>query len=126
MTKGQVKLGYIDIPKDYIDLPKENRIEICDHLIDVLLRKVDKNLAPQYNRVDFLLEVQESSLETNIEEETINVTLRITLDATMPTIPEEPVSAQPKPKQRGGRQKKSDVPDLKEKVACPDCSKTVS
>lgn len=73
MTKGQVKLGYIDIPKDYIDLPKENRIEICDHLIDVLLRKIDKNLAPQYNRVDFLLEVLESSLETNIEEETYEV-----------------------------------------------------
>ncbi len=59
--------------KDYIDLPLENRIEICDTLIDVLLRKIDKNLAPQYNRVDFLLEVLESSLETNIEEETYEV-----------------------------------------------------
>lgn len=73
MMKGSVKIGFIDIPKDYIDLPKENRIEICDHLIDVLLRKIDKNLAPQYNRVDFLLEVLESSLETNIEEETYEV-----------------------------------------------------
>lgn len=73
MMSRSVKLGFIDIPKDYIDLPLENRIEICDTLIDVLLRKIDKNLAPQYNRVDFLLEVLESSLETNIEEETYEV-----------------------------------------------------
>jgi protein-arginine kinase activator protein McsA len=73
MNKRQVRLGYIDVPKDYIDLPKENRKVICDHLIDVLLTKIDKNLAPQYNRVNFLLEVLESSLETNIEEETYEV-----------------------------------------------------
>ena len=41
MMSRRVKLGFIDIPKDYIDLPLENRIEICDTLIDVLLRKID-------------------------------------------------------------------------------------
>ena len=38
---------------------------------------------------------------------------------------EEP-TVKAKAKQRGGRKKASDVPDLKEKVACPDCNKTVS
>ena len=63
---------------------------------------------------------------TYIEEKAFNVTLPITMDTAMPTVYEEAVPVQPKAKQRGGRQKKSDVPDLKEKVTCPECSKTVS
>ena len=42
-------------------------------------------------------------------EEPINVTLPVAVDTPMPTVHEEAVSIQPKAKQRGGRQKKSDV-----------------
>ena len=59
-----------------------------------------------------------------------------TATTDMPSIPqqvdaiiaEEPTTATPatKAKQRGGRKKASDVPDLKEKVACPDCNKSIS
>ena len=63
-----------------------------------------------------------------------------TATADMPSIPqqvdaitaEEPTVTAPtgvpgtKAKQRGGRKQASDVPDLKEKVACPDCNKSIS
>ena len=63
---------------------------------------------------------------TSAEEEDVHVTIPVSVDAPMPTVHEETTSIKPKAKQRGGRQKKSDVPDLKEKVTCPDCSKTAS
>ena len=68
----------------------------------------------------------EDNTGANIEEETINVMPPVAVDTTMPVVYEEDLPVQPKAKQRGGRQKKSDIPDLKEKVTCPDCSKTVS
>ena len=68
----------------------------------------------------------EDNAGTNIEEEPINVIPPVAVDTTVPVVYEEDLPVQPKAKQRGGRQKKSDIPDLKEKVACPDCSETVS
>ena len=68
----------------------------------------------------------EDNTSTNIEEEPINVLPPVSVDTTMPVVYEEDLPVQPKAKQRGGRQKKSDIPDLKEKVTCPDCSNTVS
>ena len=67
----------------------------------------------------------EDNASANIEE-AINVLPPVSVDTIMPVVYEEDLSVQPKAKQRGGRQKKSDIPDLKEKVTCPDCSKTVS
>ena len=68
----------------------------------------------------------EDNTGANIEEETINGLPAVAVDTTMSVVYEEDLTVQPKAKQRGGRQKKSDIPDLKEKVTCPDCSKTVS
>jgi hypothetical protein len=73
MGKSKVKIGFIDIPKDYIELDMDDRIVVVDKLIDVLLMKIDKNLPPYQNRVTFLMEVLESTLETNIEDETYEV-----------------------------------------------------
>ena len=61
------------------------------------------------------------------DEEPITATLNV--DPPMPPVPEEATTSEEpkaKAKQRGGRQKKSEVQDLKEKVVCPDCSKSVS
>ena len=58
-----------------------------------------------------------------------------TATTDMPSVPQQvdaiettatTTTTAPKAKQRGGRKKASDVPDLKEKVACPDCNKSIS
>ena len=56
-----------------------------------------------------------------------------TATTDMPSIPQQvdaiettTTTTTAKAKQRGGRKKASDVPDLKEKVACPDCNKSIS
>ena len=55
-----------------------------------------------------------------------------TATTDMPSVPQQvdaietTTTTTVKAKQRGGRKKASDVPDLKEKVACPDCNKSIS
>ena len=55
-----------------------------------------------------------------------------TATTNMPSVPQQvdavetTTTTTTKATQRGGRKKASDVPDLKEKVACPDCNKSIS
>lgn len=82
LTRGeQIKIGYIDVPKEYMNLDIERRNEICDNLIDVMLTQLDKHLSPEYNRVAFLQEILESSLMTNEYEENFEM-CQVILDCT--------------------------------------------
>lgn len=58
-------LGKIDIPTNYIDLTYEQKIVVCDHLIDTVLLSIDKILPQQINRIQFLMEVIDDSIESN-------------------------------------------------------------
>lgn len=70
LTRGeQIKIGYIDVPKEYLKLTEEQKNEICDNMIDVIIKQLDKRLSPEYNRITFLEEILESSLITNEMEE---------------------------------------------------------
>jgi hypothetical protein len=68
-----VKVGYMDIPQDYFELDSINKETVCLVLLDGLLTLVDKRFDKQYNRKDILNKLIESSIETNIKEETYEV-----------------------------------------------------
>jgi hypothetical protein len=64
-----IELGWIDIPKKYVDFNQTERNTICNKIIDTLLIHIDKDLAPHFNRIQFLEDVLESSIITNEEQE---------------------------------------------------------
>jgi len=68
-----VKVGYMDIPEDYFEMDSINKETVCLVLLDGLLTLVDKKFDRQYNRKDILNKLIESSIETNIKEETYEV-----------------------------------------------------
>jgi len=75
MTKNNdhIELGYFDIPKAYPDFTTQQKVKVCNKIIDVLLEHIDKHLDPTINRITFLDEVLESSLMTNEEDEEYTV-----------------------------------------------------
>lgn len=65
MKKQHVKIGEIEIPKDYWDMELETRKEICEELIDTLLRVLDKQLNPEVDRLEILDQLLVSSIVSN-------------------------------------------------------------
>jgi hypothetical protein len=72
-NKEHIELGYFDIPKAYPDFTAQQKVKVCNKIIDVLLEHIDKHLDPTINRSTFLDEVLESSLMTNEEDEEYTV-----------------------------------------------------
>lgn len=73
MKREQVEIGWVDIPISYSTFTNKNKIKICDKLIDSLLFYIDKELDPTINRITFLEEVLDSTLETNVDLELYEV-----------------------------------------------------
>lgn len=69
----KIRLGMIDVPKDYFDLTPEQKNELCDTLLDKLFVYIDERLPEDYNRLEFLKDILVSSLESNIEYEQYEV-----------------------------------------------------
>lgn len=64
-----IELGFIDIPKAYLDFTTKEKKAVCNKIIDLLLQDIDKHLDKTINRITFLDEVLESSIESNEENE---------------------------------------------------------
>jgi hypothetical protein len=77
MKEEEIDIGNIDIPIDYSKLNNKQKKAICNNLIDVLLMNIDRVLPPHINRIQFLDEVLESSIESNndLEQYEISQTL---------------------------------------------------
>lgn len=75
MNKEQINLGWIDIPLAYSTFNDKKKIVLCDSLIDKLLIYIDKELEnqPYINRITFLNEILDSSLQANIDLECYEV-----------------------------------------------------
>ena len=71
--KEEMDLGEIDIPLNYSKLNRKQKMAICDHLIDTILMSIDNILPAEINRIQFLNEVLESSIESNNELEQYEV-----------------------------------------------------
>lgn len=69
----QVKIGEIEIPKDYWTLSDDVKKELCEELIDTLLRVLDKQLNQGINRNEVLDELLISSIISNEELENYEI-----------------------------------------------------
>ena len=71
--KKREEIGYIDIPREYCELNTEEKRNVCNNIIELLLGKIDKQLAPEINRITFLDQILESSLISNEELEQFEI-----------------------------------------------------
>ena len=67
------KIGELQIPEDYFELSPEDKETICMVIMDNLLRVIDRRFNPSLNRIDLMNKLLDSSIETNIKEETYEV-----------------------------------------------------
>jgi hypothetical protein len=68
-----IKVGEIEIPKDYWVLTKEDKRELCEHLVDELLTVLDNKINPDFNRLTILDHLLTSSILTNEELENYEI-----------------------------------------------------
>ena len=76
MTRNKdehIELGFIDIPTSYPTFTDKKKIKLCDNIIDTLLLYIDSQLDPTINRITFLEEVLDSTLQSNIDLELYEV-----------------------------------------------------
>lgn len=69
----RINLGHIEIPKNYIKFTKAQRDIVCDNMIDKLLIYLDRHLQPDINRIEFLDDIFESTIQTNLINENYEV-----------------------------------------------------
>ena len=67
------KIAELEIPEDYFQLSPEDKQTICMVIMDNLLKVIDKNFNPTLNRIDLMNKLLDSSIQTNIKEETYEV-----------------------------------------------------
>ena len=67
------QIGYIDIPQEYGTYTQEEKIAVCNKILDKIMLVVDKELPAHINRMTFIDEILESTLESNEQEEKYEV-----------------------------------------------------
>ena len=67
------EFGYVDVPKEYFMYDKQTKKLICNQIIDRLLIQIDRDLDITINRIQFLDEMMESSIETNLKDENYEI-----------------------------------------------------
>jgi hypothetical protein len=68
-----IKVGEIDIPKDYWSMDIDEKRNLCEGMIDALLTILDSKIKPDFNRVQVLDHLLTSSILTNEELENYEV-----------------------------------------------------
>jgi hypothetical protein len=68
-----IKVGYMDIPEDYFELDSINKETICLVLMDRLLTLIDRQFDEEYNRIEILNRLIDSSIESNINDESYEI-----------------------------------------------------
>ena len=59
----------IHFPPDYFNFTEEEKKDFCLNLIDVLLFQIDKNINPELNRITFLNDIFDLTLQSNEQDE---------------------------------------------------------
>lgn len=72
------KIGEIEIPSSYFNLPDEEKAAICIGIFDIMLAMINKNAQPEINRLMILNKMLESSIITNEEEENYEICALLT------------------------------------------------
>jgi hypothetical protein len=73
MRKNHIKMGYLDVPKNYFDLELEDKEIVRNSILEVMLYILDKNLSKSTDKQKVLLDVIESSIMMNEQEENYEV-----------------------------------------------------
>jgi|694.fasta_scaffold02579_25 hypothetical protein len=73
MKDKHIKVGEIEIPKDYWQLNLDKRKELCETLVDTLLLVLDKQIRPDMNRLRVLDLLLISSIITNEKDENYEI-----------------------------------------------------
>ena len=68
-----VKVGDIEVPKEYFTLEEEVKKELINRLYDVMFQMVDKMANPAYDRNKILYQIILSSIITNTKEENYEI-----------------------------------------------------
>jgi len=72
-SRESIDRVFVGIPKEYFVYDNETKELICNQIIDKLLLQIDRDLDPTINRIQFLDEMMESSIETNLKDENYEV-----------------------------------------------------
>jgi hypothetical protein len=67
------KIAELEIPEDYFQLSPEDKQTICMVIMDNLLKVIDRRFNPSLSRIDLMNKLLDSSIQTNINEETYEV-----------------------------------------------------
>lgn len=59
------KLSYIDVPKDYFELDKDDKDVICNSILEAMLYVLEKNISKQVDQKKLLLDIIDSSITIN-------------------------------------------------------------
>lgn len=68
-----VKIGEIEVPIDYFNLPDEDKKQLVKKLYEGMYETVDKMATPGYNRTILLYQIIQSSVITNRLEENYEI-----------------------------------------------------
>ena len=71
--ESRVKIGELEIPKEYWSMDQQDKRELCLTIIDAFLTLLDKQISPEISRTMILERLLESSIITNIEEENYEI-----------------------------------------------------
>jgi hypothetical protein len=73
MRKSHIKMGYLDVPKNYFELGLEDKEIVRNSILEVMLYILEKNLSKKTDKQKVLLDVIESSIIMNEQEENYEV-----------------------------------------------------
>lgn len=68
-----IKIGEIEVPRDYWSLSLEQRRELCEQLVDTILLVLDKQVRPDMNKLRVLDLLLISSIITNERDENYEI-----------------------------------------------------
>jgi hypothetical protein len=73
MRKNHIKVGYLDVPKNYFELGLEDKEIVRNSILEVMLYILERNLSKKTDKQKVLLDVIESSIMMNEQEENYEV-----------------------------------------------------
>jgi hypothetical protein len=71
--RRHVKMGYLDVPKNYFDLQLEDKEVVRNSILEAMLYILEKNLSKDTDKQKVLLEIIESSIMMNEHDENYEV-----------------------------------------------------
>jgi len=69
----QINIGELEIPLAYFEYSKEEKEVFCLELLEVMLISIERNLKGDFDKLDILDQILQSSIITNLETENYEI-----------------------------------------------------